>query len=180
MKEELILIGEIVSAVGIKGEVKAKCFSESPNRFKKLSEIILCREGENDKNREGVNVIRYKLESSRAIGHMVAIKLKDIQDRNEAERLIGYKIYISEDQLEKLPEDTYYVRDLIGLNVLDIDDNKVGRVIDVLQNTAQDVYVIKREVGDGPDILVPAVKEFVKEVNVKSGFIKIAFIEGMI
>lgn len=167
---ELILIGEIVSAVGIKGEVKIKSYSSGPDRFQRLEYIRLERSA-------GVFDVK-KIASAGVKGNMATIKFADIQDRNAAETLVGAKLYIEEDQLEELPEDTYYVRDLIGLKVLDQNESEVGEIKDVLQSGPQDIYVIKL-VG-GKEAMVPAVKEFIKEIDIKSNLIRIDFIEGML
>ncbi len=175
MNDELILIGEIVSAVGIKGEVKVKSYAESPDNYKSFGYVFIEEKGE------------YQIERARSSGNMVVLKLDCINDRNEAEGLVKNKLYIEEKQLEDLPEDTYYVRDLIGLKVIDVRTSEaMGEVKDVLQNGPQDVYVIapyETEGNDGKktkEVLVPAVKEFIKNVDIENGKISIEFIEGML
>ena len=80
--------------------------------------------------------------------------------------------------LADLDEGEYYIKDLIGLEVFDAKDNSlVGVLDDVIQNTAQDIYLIKTE--EGSEILVPAVKELIKDIDVEAGRIYINFIEGM-
>ena len=169
-KKELILIGEIVSAIGIKGEVKIKSYSSSPDRFQRLDKINL-------ETGSGVFVVK-SISSAGARGNMVAIKFADIDDRNAAEALVGGKLYIDESQLEELPKDTYYVRDLIGLKVIDEEGKSIGEIKDVLQTGPQDIYVIK--LPDGKETMVPAVKEFIKEINMDSKSVVIHFIEGML
>ena len=162
-----VLIGEIVSAVGIKGEVKVKCYTSSPERFSGL-DFVFCEEK------------KTRIEKAGTKGNMAVLKLEGISDRNQAEEMRGTGLYIMEDDLEELPEDTYYVKDLVGLKVISDEDNEeVGEISDVIQNTAQDIYVIKGESFKG-DVMVPAVKEFIREVNVGSGYIRIKFIEGML
>lgn len=164
--DTMILIGDIVSAVGIKGEIKSKCYSEGPERFGRLEYLFLDSE-------------KFPVEGVRSQGNMAIIKLKTVDTRNQGEALIGKRVYIEEDQLEPLPEDTYYVRDLVGLKVKDFGDGiEVGLISDVIQNGPQDIYVIS--LPEKKEAMVPAVKEFIKEVNVKEGFISIKFIEGML
>lgn len=80
--------------------------------------------------------------------------------------------------LAELDDGEYYIKDLIGLSVFDAGDNSpVGTIEDVIQNTAQDIYLIKT--CDGAEVLVPAVKEFIKDIDIKAGRISINFIEGM-
>ena len=171
---ERIVIGQIVAPIGIKGEVKIYSYSDDPSRFSKLEKVYL----------DGIEE-PFSVEKSRTIGPTAAVKLKGVEDRNHAESLRGKDVMILEEDLEELPEGTYYVRDLVGLKVIDDETEAyVGTLTEVIQNTAQDVYRIKLDEKtygkDKPDTLVPAVKEFIKEVNIAKGIIRIHFIEGMI
>lgn len=163
---EKIKIGKIVNAVALRGEVKVYNYSGYKERYEELERIIV----------DGRN---YKIEKIRYQNDMVILKLAGVNDRNAAEALKTKDVFITEDDLAELPDDTFYIRDLLGLDILDYDtDAKLGTLKDVLQPSSQDVYVIKGI--SGSDFYVPAVSEFVKEVNLKGGYIKIKPIEGMI
>ena len=165
-----INIGKIVNVVGLKGELKVYHYSDYKERFEELDSIIL-------KNKD--EELEFKIKNVRYMQDMVILKLDKIDDRTLAEKYRNYEIYITENQLRELPEDTYYLRDLKGMICFDETSEKTfGRVKGVLQNSAQDIYVIKPEKGE--DILIPAVKEFVKEVNVKEGKITFTLIKGFI
>ena len=166
--KDKILIGEITSAVGIKGEVKVKSYAEYPERFGEFGEVLL-----------GEDNTPTKVELRRVKGLTPILKITGVDDRNSAEDLRGTQLYIFGESLEDLPEDTYYVKDLIGLKVLDENNNEIGEVTDVNQNGPHDIYVIK-EKTEGAEVLVPAVKEFILEVNIDKGYVKIHFIEGML
>ena len=84
---------------------------------------------------------------------------------------------MTEDELRKLPDDEFYVRDLIGMDVF-CRGEKIGRVKDVLTDRPQDLYVISLIGGD--EAMIPAVKEFIKSVDIKTGKIDVELIEGMI
>ena len=162
-----INIGKIVNVVGLKGELKVYHYSDYRERFEELDHVIL---GENG---------NFNIEHVRYQDDIVILKLQGINDRNEAEKYRNFNVYITEDQLRKLPKDTYYLRDLKGMTCFDETSNKeFGTVKDVLQNSAQDIYIIKREKGE--DILIPAVKEFVKEVNLDEKKITFTLIKGFI
>ena len=223
---EKILIGEIVNVIGIKGEVKVKSFAQSIDTFLSLEKVILSNtrfRHNNDLN--SIDVSGSNSETDRrgnstfqdaeftvakvrmageAKSNIIAILFDEINDRNAAESLVGAKLYMEDSELAPLPEDTYYVKDLIGLKVISFDDSKsIGIIKDVIQNTAQDIYVIttkeKMDVDnayaqkesefrsakskgkkEACDVMVPAVKEFIKEVNIREGYVKIHFIEGML
>jgi|GEM_PF-86624 len=162
---EKILIGKIVNAVALKGEVKVYNYSGFPERYGELERIIAGGK-------------EYEIEKVRYQQAMVILKLKGVDDRNAAEAMRGKEVFITEDDLAELPEDTFYIRDLIGLNVVDDETGAViGTLKDVLQNTAQDIYIVKRE--SGSDILIPAVAQFVKRIDPKGGEIRVSLIEGM-
>lgn len=163
---EKIKIGRIVNAVALRGEVKVYNYSGYRERYEELSRII-CEDKE------------YEIEKVRYQQHMVILKLAGVDDRNAAEAMKNKDVFITEDDLLELPEDTFYIKDLIGLDIIDIEkDEKIGTLKDVLQPSSQDVYVVK--LLKGGDALIPVVSEFVKEVNIEDGYIKVQLIEGMI
>ncbi|WP_419023485.1 ribosome maturation factor RimM [Emergencia sp.] len=163
---EKIKIGRIVNAVALRGEVKVYNYSGYRERYEELKQIFV-----EDKE--------YEIEKVRYQQHMVILKLTGIDDRNAAEAMKNKDIFITEDDLLELPEDTFYIRDLIGLSVIDIEEDKtIGKIKDVLQPSSQDIYVVK--LASGRDAMIPVVSEFVKEVSLEEGYVKVRLIEGMI
>lgn len=163
---EKIKIGRIVNAVALRGEVKVYNYSGYRERYEELKQIFV-----EDKE--------YEIEKVRYQQHMVILKLTGIDDRNAAEAMKNKDIFITEDDLLELPEDTFYIRDLIGLSVIDIEEDKtIGKIKDVLQPSSQDIYVVK--LANGRDAMIPVVSEFVKEVSLEEGYVKVRLIEGMI
>lgn len=163
---EEIKIGRIVNAVALRGEVKVYNYSGYKERYEELSRIIV-----GDKE--------YEIEKVRYQQQMVILKLSGVDDRNAAEALKTKDVFITEDDLLELPEDTFYIRDLIGISVIDIDRGEIiGTIKDVLQPSTQDIYVIS--MPSGGEAMIPAVSQFVKEVNIEDGYVKVQLIEGMI
>lgn len=160
---EKIKIGQIVNAVALKGEVKIYNYSDYKERFEELDYIYV-----GDKKTEIENV-RYMKE-------MPILKLKGINDRNAAEAVKTKDVFIDETQLRELPEDVFYIRDLIGLDVKDSDGNRLGVLTDVIQNSAQDLYEVKLE--NDKKILIPAVNEFIVDINPEEKCITVKLIEG--
>jgi len=159
-----IEIGKITNAVGLRGEVKVYNYSD-PDRYDHLKEVLV---GDN----------RHKITSARYQSGLVVLKLSGINDRNAAEALKGQSLYVLESELPKLPEDTYYIRDLIGSKVINEEDgSEIGTISDVIQNSAQDVYEIN--LASGKKGYVPAVGTFVKDVNIEEKIVKIHVIEGL-
>ncbi len=167
---EKIKIGKIVNAAALRGEVKVYHYSDYKERFEELDSVLLEHKGKYEEY--GIEGVRYQKK-------MVILKLKGVSDRNAAEALKERDIYITEADLRDLPEDTFYVKDLIGCNVVNIEDgSRIGVIADVLQNSAQDIYKI--ELASGKEALIPAVGEFVKEVDIEQKLVKIRLIPGFI
>lgn len=163
---EKIKIGRIVNAVALRGEVKVYNYSGYKERYEELDRIIV-----DDKDFE-IEKVRYQR-------HMVILKLAGVDDRNAAEAMKNKDVFITEEDLAELPEDTFYIRDIIGLPIIDAEtDQQIGTLKDVLQPSTQDVYVVKLDKGG--DAMIPVVAEFVKEVNIEEGFIRVKLIEGMV
>lgn len=165
---EYIQIGKIVNAVALRGEVKVYHYSDYKERFEELTEIIV---------RKKKDYLTYEIEKVRYQKGMVILKLRGVDDRNGAEALKDSDVFITEADLRELPEDTFYVRDLIGCKVYD-EDNYIGDITDVLQNTAQDIYQVKRP--DGREVLIPAVGDFVKKVDVEQKLVVVNLIPGFL
>ncbi len=170
---EKIKIGKIVNAVGLKGEVKVYNYSDSGERYGELDRII-AGEGE------------YPIESVRLQGNMVILKLEGVDSRDRAEALKNTDVFITEDDLRELPENTFYIRDLIGMEVVDVERGEtVGEVRDVIQGSAQDVYRIRLTEERSADFgaeetMVPAVAQFIRKVSPEENRMYIKFIEGML
>ncbi len=167
---EKIKIGKIVNAVALRGEVKVYHYSDYKERFEELDSVLIEHKGKYEEY--GIEGVRYQKE-------MVILKLKGVSDRNAAEALKERDIYITEADLRELPEDTFYIRDLIGCKALSADDgSEIGEITDVLQNSAQDIYQIR--LANGKETLIPVVAEFVKEVDIEHKTVKIRLIPGFI
>lgn len=170
---EKIKIGKIVSAVALKGEVKIYHYSDYKERFEELDRIIVRKGTKNIKESE------YKIEKVRYQKDMVIIKLEGIDDRDAAEAMRDSDVLITEDDLRELPENTFYIRDLIGCNVKDSkDESLIGVIKDVLQTSAQDIYQI--ELKNGKEALIPAVAQFINNVDIEGKTVWINVIPGLL
>jgi len=161
---EKILMGKVVNVVGLKGEVKIYSYTDRNERFEELDQIWLDNKA-------------YAIENVRYQNKVVILKLEGINDRNKAEEQRNKKVYIEEADLAELPEDTYYVRDLIGLSVV-TEEGELGKITDVIQNSAQDLYEVKT--AEGKKVYIPVVKEFVNEVDMENEVVKVTLPEGLL
>ena len=161
---EKIKIGKIVNAVGLKGEVKVYNYSDSEEVYERTPEIYA-----------GDRLL--KVQNVRMQKNMVILKLSGIDDRNAAEAAKGTELFITEADLPELPEGQFYIRDLIGMEVEEQGGSFHGVVTDDLQNTAQDIFEVKRD--DGKTVLIPKVDAFVQKIDGKERLITVTLIEGL-
>lgn len=169
MKQEYFEIGQIVNTFGIKGFVKVNPFTDDLDRFEELKSVFIV------KNKE---LIDFEIEEVKYQKHVVLIKFKGINDINMAEKYKGCYIKINRKDARKLPKDTYFIADLIGLNVYDEDGNLLGKLEDIYNNKSHDIYVVKNDLGK--QILLPSTKEVIKQINIDENKIIVKLIDGLI
>ncbi len=165
MKKQFLEAGKIVTTHGIRGEVKVMPYTDTPELLCEFDRLFI------GKNRDEINVIR-----ARVFKNTVIMKLEGIDTPEDAEKLRNKLLYMHRDDLE-LDDDTYFIQDLIGLEVSDADSGKVyGKIADVMQTGANDVYVIK---GDDREYLVPAIADVVVSTDIDGGTMTIRPLEGL-
>lgn len=170
MEKEKIIIGKIVNAVGLKGEVRIYSYSDRKERFGELESFILSGKGTD---------VRCKVEKVRYQKNMVIAKLAGIDDRGGAESLRDKYVAITEDELAELPEDTFYIKDLIGCRLINEETGgEIGVISDVIQNTAQDIYAA--DLPGGKTAMIPAVGEFIRRVDIKARTVTVRVIPGLL
>ena len=164
-QSELVNIGRITSAVGLRGEVRVTGNSENLKEGK----VLLLRRGKQEIDTTCA-AVRYQKNSP-------VIRIQGVSDRNAAEELRGYEVFIRATDLDELPEGEHYVMDIIGYTVHDLaTDRTVGVLRDVIQNTAQNVLDIEGE--GGKQILIPAVDAFMRGIDDENETINVELIEG--
>ena len=166
--QEYFEIGQIVNTSGLKGVVKVNPFTDDMSRFEELKKVFI------EKNKE---LTEYEIEEVRYHKNQVLLKFKNIDSIEKAEKFRNCYIKISRKDAKKLPEDTYFIVDLIDINVYLENNEYVGKIIDVFSTGSNDVYVIKRE--ENSDLLIPAIKDVVKKVDIKNKKMIINLIKGL-
>jgi len=176
----VVNIGRITSAVGIRGELRVLPCAYDSNNLKEGKVLLLGHvEKETDISIEENEFINLTVEKIRFHKDRPVIKLDGIDDRNTAEGLKGMEIFIKAEELEDLPEGEYYVRDIIGFEVIDLSSGKsIGILQDVIQNTSQSILDIKTE--KNKQVLIPAVEAFMKKIDVDNKVIEVELIPGFI
>ena len=169
MKQEYFEIGQIVNTFGIKGVVKVNYFTDDPLEFEKLKTILV------EKNKK---LLEFEIEEAKLHKNQVLLKLKGINDINEAEKYKGCYIKLPREKAKKLPENTYFIADVIGIDVFTDNGELLGKVDDIYNSGSADIYVIKNELGK--QILLPGIKEVIKEIDVDNEKIIVHLIDGLI
>lgn len=162
---EKIKIGEIVSQVGLKGDVKVYNYAAYKERYEELPSVYVEEE-------------LHRIEKVRYQKNMVVLKLSGIDTREQAEAQKGKGIYITDADLPELPEDVYYIKDLLGCDILTEDGEILGQLEDVSQNGGQDLYLVKSKAGK--EIMIPAVKEFILDINLDKRRIIVRLPHGLL
>ena len=168
-KRELYAVGRIVKAHGVKGDVVVQPMTDSVMRFAKLKLVLV------GKGSENVRPVRIERVSVGARG--VRLKFAGIDDRTAAEGFRGELIFVDKEERVRIPEGTFFIHDVIGLHVVDEEENSIGVVKNVLQLPAHDVYVID---SHGREVMVPAVKEFIKKIDISAKTMKVKLIDGLV
>ncbi len=165
-----VLIGQIVNIHGIKGEVKIYPYTDDLQKLsKKLKNIYL------DENMEKGS---YKV-ACRIQKGMLLTKISGVDTVEQAEKLKGKNVYIDEKNLDELGEDEYYIKDLIGLDVIDIKTNSLFGKLEYVYNTgANDIYEITTL--DNKKVYLPAIKQVIKKVDIKDNKIYVEIMKGLI
>jgi len=164
-------IGTIVKPQGIRGELRVFPTTDDPARFSLLvGEEIILRDPKNVET-------SYKLLQARPHKGLVIIKLDCVNDRNMAETLVRSIITIPDEKAIPLEEGEYFVRDLIGLDVVTESGEHVGKLSKVLNTNANDVYVI--DPAEGDSFMIPAIKNVVLSVSLQDKTMIVRLMDGL-
>ena len=167
--QEYLEVGQIVNTNGLKGLLKINPFTDDITRFERLKTILV------DHKKE---LLEFEIESVRYQKKQVLLKLKGIDTIEEAEKYIEDYLKINRNKEEKLPEDTYYIVDLIGLDIYTEDGELLGKLDDIFSTGSNDVYVVKN--SEGKQILLPAISDVIKNIDLEQKKIVVNLIEGLL
>lgn len=169
MEEKYVELGKIVNTSGLKGLLKIVPYTDDITRFDDLETIYV----EKDKK-----LTKFNIEMVRYHKNMVIMKLKGIDDINDAEQYKNTYIKILRSDLKKLPKDTYYIIDLIGLEVYEEQGKLLGKLEDIYNTGSNDIYVVKDDLGKS--LLLPAISDVIKQISLEEKKIIVHLIEGLI
>ena len=166
--EGLLEIGQIVNSYGIKGFFKIVPFTDDITRFDKLKTVYI------EKNKK---LLSMEIEEVKYHKNLVLLKLKGIDDINDTEQYKNCYLKIDRKDAVELQENSYFIVDLIGMEVVTDEGVLLGNLIDVFPTGSNDVYVVKDE--KGKQTLLPAIKEVIKNVDVENKKMIVHLMEGL-
>ncbi|MBR1853315.1 MAG: 16S rRNA processing protein RimM [Lachnospiraceae bacterium] len=167
--EERFQVGVITSPHGVKGEVKVFPTTDDPKRFKRLKDVIL------DTGKENLIL---EIEGVKFFKQFVILKFKGLETPEEVAKYRQKSLYVTRENAVRLGRDEYFIADLMGLAVYDEDGTEIGVLREVMETGANDVYVI--DLKDGRELLLPAIKECVLNVDVEAGKMQIHILDGLL
>ena len=167
--DNLLQVGAITSTHGVRGEVKVFPTTDDAKRFGKLKEVEL-------ETKEGTTTLHIK--GVKYFKQFVILKFEEYDSLNDVESIKGRKLFVTRKNAVKLQKNEYFIADLIGMRVIDEENGLEGLVDDVIQTGANDVYDIT--LADGRNLLLPAIKDCVLNVDIESRVIKIHILEGLL
>ena len=167
--EDLLQVGIITSTHGIKGEVKVFPTTDDVKRFEDLKDIIV----DNGKNK-----ITLEIEGVKFFKQFAILKFKGIDTINDIEKYKKCPLLVTRENAVKCEKDEYFITDLIGMSVVDEKNSVLGTLEDVVETGANDVYVVKME--DGQELLIPAIKQCVLNIDMEAHIIRVHLLEGLL
>ncbi|MBY0759014.1 ribosome maturation factor RimM [Sellimonas caecigallum] len=167
--EQFLRVGVISSTHGVRGEVKVFPTTDDARRFEELEEVIL------DTGKEQIPL---RIEHVKYFKQFAILKFDGIDNINDIEKYKGQPLFVKREHAAKLQEDEYYIADMIGMDVVTEDGTYFGQLKDVMETGANDVYIVDSEKHG--EVLIPAIKECILDVDVAENRIKIHLMNGLV
>lgn len=165
--DQWVAVGEIIGVFGVQGELKVRPLTDFPERFERAATLYV-----------GEKRTPYETVSGRQQGRQVILRLAGVESPEAGALLRGERLYVPGDAIIPLAGDRFYIHDVIGLRVVRADGADLGVVTDVVSGGANDLYVVLDE-RTRVETLLPAVKEFVRSIDLESGVITVTPIPGL-
>lgn len=167
--KEYIKVGTVTQPFGIKGETKVYPHVDDPAHYKKLKQVFL---------EKGESYEELEIESVRMALPLVIVKFRGIDTPEDVRKLRQRDIYVLRKDAPPLEEGEHYYADLLGLDVTDDTGVYRGKLTDIIQTGANDVYEITAD--DGKSFLLPVIKQCILDIDVEAGTMKIHILEGLL
>lgn len=172
---DYLIVGTIINVHGVVGEVKISPTTDDITRFKKMKTAFLCppENSLSGGERKEIKIEQIKFLQNR----FVIMKIEGINDRDTANKLRGYEIAVDRAHAVKLPEDSYFIGDLVGCTVYEEDGNVLGVIDDVFPAGGADVYSVCD--SNGKSIMIPAIGDVVMNVDIIAKAVTVRLLPGL-
>ena len=167
--EDLLKVGVITTTHGVRGEVKVYPTTDEPERFLELDYVLL------DTGRE---LRKLEIKNVKFFKNLVILKFKGVDNINDIEKYKGRDLWIPREEGQELEEDEYYIADLLGMSVVLEDGQEFGTLKDVMETGANDVYII--DSAEHGEVLLPAIKECILDVDLDKNVMTIHLMKGLL
>ncbi len=167
--EQFLRVGVISSTHGVRGEVKVYPTTDDPARFQQLKKVLL------DTGKERISL---EIDGVKFFKNLVILKFRGLDSIETVERYKGMDLYVSREDAVPLAENENFIADLIGMEVLTDEGNSLGVLSDVMETGANDVYVVRTP--EGKELLLPAIRDCILEVNVEEKRMLVHVLEGLL
>ncbi|MGN1181115.1 MAG: ribosome maturation factor RimM [Suilimivivens sp.] len=167
--EQVFQVGIISSTHGVRGEVKVFPTTDDVRRFKKLKEVLLDT---------GKEYLTLQIEGVKFFKQFVILKFKGYDNIDDIVKYRGKSLFVTRENAVKLQKDEYFIADLIGLKVTNEDESFSGVLKDVMETGANDVYIV--ESSDGKEVLIPAIKDCILQVDFEKERILVHLLDGLL
>jgi 16S rRNA processing protein RimM len=167
-QDAYLAVARVVAAHGVRGDVRCAILTDFPERFKRGLGIFV-----------GAKRVPHQIERARLDHKGVVLKLSEVDDRDAAEALRGAELCVAEKDAVRLPRGTYFWHQIIGLRVRTTEGQVLGTVADILETGSADVYVVQPDPPAQGELLLPAIKDVVQNIDLRQGEITVALIEGL-
>lgn len=167
--EDLLKVGVITTTHGVRGEAKVYPTTDEPERFLELDYVLL------DTGRE---LRKLEIKNVKFFKNLVILKFKGVNNINDIEKYKGRDLWIPREEGQELEEDEYYIADLLGMSVVLEDGQEFGTLKDVMETGANDVYII--DSAEHGEVLLPAIKECILDVDLEKNIMTIHLMKGLI
>ena len=167
--EQVFQVGIISSTHGFRGEVKVFPTTDDMKRFKKLKEVLLDT---------GKETLTLEIEGVKFFKQFVILKFKGYDNIDDIVKYRGKSLFVPRENAVKLQKDEYFIADLIGLKVVNEDGSFTGVLKDVMETGANDVYIVESQ--DGKEVLIPAIKDCILQVDFEKEQILVHLLDGLL
>lgn len=167
--EDLLKVGVITTTHGVRGEVKVFPTTDDASRFLSLDYVLMDT---------GKDMRKLEIQNVKFFKNLAILKFKGIDNINDIEIYKGCELWIPREEGQELGENEYYIADLLGMKVVLEDGTEFGSLKDVIETGANDVYVVSTK--EGQEVLLPAIKECILNIDLQKNEMTVHLMKGLI